>query len=324
VADEITARGFAAPWLMGIVNITPNSFSDAQRYLRPEAALEHCATLARQGAAILDLGAEASSFFRPGVEAVDAAAQLRRLLPVLEGLGGLLGSAGDATRRDAMGKRPVISIDTRDAAVARAALGAGADVINDISAGTHDPAMFAALAELAAPVVLMHVAPGYPTPPTRDDADIVATVGGYLARRAAAAVAAGIAPQRLCIDPGIGFGKTMADNWRLLARASEFAALGYPFVLGISRKRFLDAAAWAEMPRDLPEAESLTAALAAAARWDREIPDVARAELHPRDAATAALTAWAAKQGVTIHRVHNVALAAWALGQRDARKSAGA
>ncbi len=219
---------FPSGSLMGILNITPDSFSDAGRDFSPGEAIDHGHAWAREGAAVLDLGAEASSFFRKGIAPVDAHEQLRRLLPVLEGL-----------RREA--HAPVLSIDTRSATVAEACLErlGGGTIINDISAGTQDPRIFEVAAKHGAGMILMHITPGYPaTAP--DDPDIVATVRDYLEQRVAAAQAAGIPRERLAVDPGVGFGKSMADSWRLALAIGEIAPAGVATVLGASRKRFLE------------------------------------------------------------------------------------
>jgi dihydropteroate synthase len=277
--DHLPSSG---PRLMGIVNVTPNSFSDGGSFLDPAAAAERARELVAQGAVILDLGAEASSFFRPGVEPVEAEEQIRRLLPVL----GLL--------RD-LPKGVVISVDTRSAKVARAVLEAGAGIINDISAGTHDAELFEVVARQGAGVILMHISPGYPATPTMDDADIVGTVWGYLEGRARAAMAAGIAPEWIALDPGIGFGKTMADNWRLALGAGEISER-FAVVVGASRKRFLETVP----PEDV----------AFPLGWDVLVAQLRASSLieHPRDPATAALARLHAPHA--IHRVHNVALAA--------------
>jgi len=232
----------------------------------------------RGGAAILDLGAEASSFFRPGVKAVPAEEQLRRLGPVVEGLAAEV----------------VLSIDTRSAEVAREMLGRGAMIINDISAGTHDAGMLRAVAERKAGVILMHIGATYPENPREDDRDIVGTVRDYLAGRVEAAVAAGIGPEKIAVDPGLGFGKTAGDNWRLGFLANEIqAALGVPVVLGASRKRFLET---------VPPAE-----LMEPTRWRELLAQHSRAGgSHPRDPATAAVTELALRRGLYLHRVHRV------------------
>jgi dihydropteroate synthase len=285
MSAAVPIAALRTPCLMGIVNITPNSFSDGGAFLDPAAAAARARQLAGEGATILDLGAEASSFFRAGVEPVAPGEQLRRLLPVLQQLQDLPPGV-------------LISVDTRSAAVAREAIRAGAAIINDISAGTHDPEMLPAVAETAASVILMHTSANYPTTPAADDPDIVATVRKVMAERVRAAMQAGIPAKRIALDPGIGFGKTMADNWRLAWRAAELGE-GFPIVplvLGISRKRFLETPA----PRDVPVPEVP--------------PDLLRqfagAGRHPRDAATAALTFLVSRRGVAIHRVHEVAVLA--------------
>jgi dihydropteroate synthase len=273
------------PRLMGIVNITPNSFSDAGAFLEPGLAADYARQLAAQGAAIVDLGPEASSFFRPGVAPVPPGEQTRRLLPVLALLRNLP-------------PHVVISIDTRSSIVADAALDTlhGRAIINDISAGTHDPELLPTVARYHAAVILMHISPNYPDTPAADDPHILATVRTYLEARAQAALAAGIAPESIALDPGLGFGKTMPDNWRLALRAGEISSR-FPLVLGASRKRFLDTAPPPDAP--LPSdwntrIESLRTGFDALVR-------------HPRDLATAALTQLT--NPTAIHRVHNVALA---------------
>ena len=285
--------------LMGILNITPNSFSDGNAYLDPAAAIAHGRRLAADGAAWLDLGAEATSFFRPGVAPVPAGEQLRRLLPVVEGL------------RDVAGVR--LSIDTRSAQVARACIAAGAHLINDVSAGEYDPAMLSTVAELGVPIVLMHLSPCFPADPDTSDPDILATVRRALEARAAAALTAGVPRANILLDPGIGFGKTMRDNMILALGFAHLPHLDWPVVLGASRKRFLKQA---DDPffRGFEHLRQHAAALAAGAG-----PDA-----HERDALTAALVAYHAglppRAGGLIHRVHNVALCAQALrGAADSR-----
>ena len=172
---------------------------------------------------------------------------------------------------------------------------AGAAIINDISAGSHDAEMLGVVAETGAAVILMHITPGYPATPAADDPDIVATVRAYLECRAQAAVAAGIPPERIAVDPGLGFGKTMADNWRLALRAGELSSR-FGLVIGASRKRFLDTVP----PPDVvlpPTWHGLIARLESDPR-----------AAHPRDPASAALAILTGDRA--IHRVHNVALAA--------------
>jgi dihydropteroate synthase len=208
--------------LMGVVNVTPDSFSDGGLYLDPEAAIAHGKELARDGAAILDVGGEST---RPGAEPVGAEEELRRVAPVIEALA----AAGN-----------VVSIDTSKRVVAEAALGAGAAIVNDVTALRGDPGMAALCAERGATVVLMHMRG---EPPTMQDEpvydDVVVEVREFLEGHLEAALAAGIAEERVWLDPGIGFGKTAAHNFELLARLPELAALGRPLVVGTSRKSFI-------------------------------------------------------------------------------------
>ncbi len=207
---------------MGVVNVTPDSFSDGGLYLDPAAAIKHGRELAEAGAVILDIGGEST---RPGAEEVPADEELRRVVPVIEGLAAL----------DAQ-----ISVDTSKAAVAAAALDTGAEIVNDVTALGGDAEMAGLCAERGATVILMHMA-GSPRTMQRDPSyeDVVAEVGAFLADRMAAALAAGIAEERIWLDPGIGFGKTAAHNLELLRRLSELAALGRPLVVGTSRKSFI-------------------------------------------------------------------------------------
>ena len=207
---------------MGVVNVTPDSFSDGGLYLDPGAAVAHGEQLARDGAAIVDVGGEST---RPGAEPVTAAEELGRVLPVVEGLA----AAGVA-----------ISIDTSKRAVADAALAAGAAIVNDVTAFRGDPEMAALCAERGPTVVLMHMA-GEPRTMQDDPRyeDVVDEVRAFLAARLQAAVDAGVAEDRVWLDPGIGFGKTAAHNHELLRRLPELRELGRPLVVGTSRKRFI-------------------------------------------------------------------------------------
>ena len=202
--------------------MTPDSFSDGGLYLDPARAVAHGVELAAAGAAILDVGGEST---RPGAEAVGVDEELRRVLPVIEGLAGR-GSA--------------ISVDTSKRAVAAAALAAGAEIVNDVTALRGDPEMAALCADREATVVLMHMAGN---PRTMQEApayaDVVDEVRAFLAERLEAAVAAGIAEQRVWLDPGIGFGKTAEHNLELLGRLGELRELGRPLVVGTSRKSFI-------------------------------------------------------------------------------------
>jgi dihydropteroate synthase len=211
-----------APKLMGVVNVTPDSFSDGGLYFDAAKAIAHGGELARAGAAILDVGGEST---RPGAEEVGVEEELRRVVPVAEELAGL-----DVE----------VSIDTSKAAVAAAALDAGATIVNDVTALRGDTEMAALCADRGATVVLMHML-GSPRTMQRDPVydDVVAEVKALLAGRIEAALAAGVAEERIWLDPGIGFGKTAAHNMELLRRLSELAALGYPLVIGTSRKSFI-------------------------------------------------------------------------------------
>jgi dihydropteroate synthase len=208
--------------LMGVVNVTPDSFSDGGLYLDPEAAIAHGVELVRDGAGILDVGGEST---RPGAEEVGVEEELRRVVPVVEGLSGV-----DAA----------ISVDTSKARVAEAALDGGGSIVNDVTALRGDPEMAAVCAERGATVVLMHML-GSPRTMQRDPSygDVVDEVKAFLAARLEAALAAGIAEERIWLDPGIGFGKTAEHNLELLRRLSELADLGRPLVVGTSRKSFI-------------------------------------------------------------------------------------
>ncbi|HEX6782202.1 MAG TPA: dihydropteroate synthase [Solirubrobacterales bacterium] len=207
--------------LMGVVNVTPDSFSDGGLYLDPEAAIAHGRELAAAGADILDVGGEST---RPGAAPVDAEEELRRVVPVVEGLRGAA----------------EISVDTSKASVAAAALDAGATIVNDVTALRGDGDMAALCAERGATVVLMHML-GEPRTMQDDPryGDVVAEVKAFLVARLEAAVAAGIAAEDVWLDPGIGFGKTPAHNMELLRRLGELRELGRPLVVGTSRKSFI-------------------------------------------------------------------------------------
>lgn len=215
-------RSPRAPLVMGVLNVTPDSFSDGGRFLTVEQAVEHGVKMAEAGASIIDVGGEST---RPGAEAVSEAEQTARVVPVIEGLRAL---------------GVTISIDTTRAVVARAAIDAGASVINDVSAGRDDPDMFHLASQRGAAVVLMHM---QGTPRTMQVApryqDVVAEVRSFLLERAECAIRAGVAPHRVLLDVGIGFGKSLEHNLQLLRAYGAFAGLGHPTVLGVSRKRFV-------------------------------------------------------------------------------------
>lgn len=211
------------PQVMGILNVTPDSFSDGGRFLAPEAALAQARAMA-EAADVLDIGGEST---RPGAAEVAVAEEVERTAPVIAALrAGGLGCP--------------ISIDTRKAAVAQAALGAGAGIVNDVAAMGFDPEMASVVAGSGAPIILMH---SIKTPATMQDdpqyEDVLLDVYDFLKARIEAAEAAGIARDRIMVDPGIGFGKTADHNLALVRRLSLFHALGVPVLLGVSRKRFI-------------------------------------------------------------------------------------
>jgi dihydropteroate synthase len=210
--------------LMGIVNVTPDSFSDGGLYLSRDAAVEHGLELEREGAAILDIGGEST---RPGAQPVPTAEELRRVIPVIEGL-------------RAAGSRAQISVDTAKAQVARAALAAGATLVNDVTALRSDAEMAEVVAAAEADCCLMHML-GEPRTMQDDPryGDVVDEIRAFLERRLEFAVAHGIAERRIVLDPGIGFGKTTEHNLTLLRRVGELLSLGRPVVIGTSRKSFL-------------------------------------------------------------------------------------
>ena len=213
------------PLVMGVLNVTPDSFSDGDRWMEPTAAVAHAPSMVEAGADLIDIGGEST---RPGSQRVEAAEQIRRVSPVVETL----------TRE--IGQRCVLSIDTTRAAVARAALDAGAHMINDISAAADDPAMLPLAADRRVPIVLMHMQ-GQPATMQANPTykDVVQEVKAFLLRRVELAIEAGVARQRILLDPGIGFGKTAAHNFELLRNLKALADLGYPLVLGTSRKGFI-------------------------------------------------------------------------------------
>jgi dihydropteroate synthase len=212
----------ARPWVLGVLNVTPDSFSDGGRWADTDAAVARGLELAADGADIVDVGGEST---RPGAHRVDAATERDRVVPVISAL-------------VAHGIR--CSVDTTRAAVARAALAAGAEVVNDVSGGLADPAMGALVAETGAPWILMH----WRGPSDVMDSlaryhDVVAEVRAELLARVDAAVATGIDARSLIIDPGLGFAKNAEHNWAVLAHLEAFVATGLPVLIGASRKKFL-------------------------------------------------------------------------------------
>jgi dihydropteroate synthase len=239
--------------LMGVVNVTPDSFSDGGLFLDPGAAVAHGLQLVEEGADILDVGGEST---RPGAEPVEAAEELRRVLPVVEGLVEAMSTHQPHAVRPAisldiaMAHSPTISIDTAKASVARAALEAGATLVNDVTALRGDPEMAGVVAQSGAECCLMHMlgeprtmqwaggrAGGRAGGPQYKD--VVDDVRAFLEQRLAFAVGEGIAEARVLLDPGIGFGKTLEHNLQLLRRLRELATLGRPLVVGTSRKSFI-------------------------------------------------------------------------------------
>jgi dihydropteroate synthase len=219
---------------MGIVNVTPDSFSDGGRYLDPQAAIEHGLLLAAQGADIIDVGGEST---RPGAAGVEVGEELRRVVPVIEGLA----SAGVSA---------AVSIDTSKLEVARAALDAGATFVNDVTAFRAQPELAELVAARGADCCLMHMR-GEPRTMQEDPRyeEVVGEVATFLRERVEFALAAGVERERIVVDPGFGFGKTVAHNLELLDRLDEIAALGFPVAIGTSRKSFLGALSTA-LPHD--------------------------------------------------------------------------
>jgi dihydropteroate synthase len=256
---------------MGVVNVTPDSFSDGGRFFDPMAAMAHGLRLLDEGADLLDLGGEST---RPGAEPVSVLEEIARVVPVIAGL-----------RRETQAP---ISIDTLKPEVARAAVAAGATIWNDVSA-LSAPGAIDAAAALGCGVVLMHMQ-GEPrtmqAAPHYDD--VLAEVAAYLATRAEAAIAGGVARDRIWIDPGIGFGKTLDHNLTLLRGLGQLAALGFPLMLGVSRKSFLKAIDASAVSADERIGGSLAAAL------------------------------WGADHGAAVLRVHDVRETAQALATRAA------
>lgn len=271
-------HGSGPPLVMGILNLTPDSFSDGGRIGDVDDALEQVRAQIRAGADLVDIGGEST---RPGAYRVPAEEQKRRVLEVIRRI-----------RSEVSGEVPV-SIDTTLWAVAEAALEAGADLVNDVSAGRDDPAMLAGVAAAGVPVVLMHM---QGSPETMNEApryvDVVTEVADFLAERAQAARDAGVATDSIVLDPGIAFGKTPAHNLRLLRHLDRITGLGYPVLLGVSRKQYMG-----DLFPELP-------------------PD----ELVPATVAATALGVWA---GVRLLRVHDVAAnrqaadTVWAVRESD-------
>lgn len=261
------------PLLMGILNVTPDSFSDGGQYFAPAHAVARAVEMHRDGADIIDVGGEST---RPGSEPVSADEQIDRIIPVIRAL------------RQRLPAACAISVDTTWSKVAAAGLEAGADIINDVSAGRDDPDMFGLAARADTPIVLMHM---QGTPKTMQDdpsyTSVVDEVLSFLMERIEAACAAGVPREHIVLDPGIGFGKRKQDNLLLLANLSRLVDLGFPVLLGSSRKRFMGAICRTENPRDLVAATAVTTAFGVMAgvrlfrihdvRENRQAADVALA-----------------------------------------------
>jgi dihydropteroate synthase len=287
--------------LMGIVNVTPDSFSDGGLFFDPGAAIAHGLELAAQGADILDIGGEST---RPGAEPVSGEEELRRVLPVVEEI-----AAGTAVAFGARRELPTqvqISIDTSKAAVATAALKAGASLVNDVSAFRADPAMAGLLADSGAECCLMHML-GEPRTMQREPryGDVVDEVKAFLEERLRFAVGEGVREELIMLDPGIGFGKTIAHNLTLLRRLGELTSLGRPLVVGTSRKSFLGRIVLAEAAGEIglaavigPEARSAPGGKASA---------VGTTSVADRLAGTIATNVLALERGASVFRVHDVA-----------------
>jgi dihydropteroate synthase len=235
------------PLIMGILNTTPDSFSDGGRYNELNAALRHVQRMLEEGVDIIDVGGEST---RPGSDSVDAGLQIQRVVPLIE------------TIKSDFGQDVRISIDTTSATVAKAAISAGAAIINDVSGGADDPAILTVAANYQAGLILMH---RQGTPKTMQDNpyydDVVAEVKIGLQICINKALQAGVKPGALAIDPGIGFGKRKQDNLDLLAHLSTLTNLGYPVLLGTSRKRFMGTVCAVDEPTGLITATAVTTAL---------------------------------------------------------------
>ncbi len=262
------------PVIMGILNVTPDSFSDGGRYAETQAAVAHGLEMARQGARLIDVGGEST---RPGSQRVSAEEQIRRVVEVIGQLRGDLDAA-------AYGAEVVISIDTTRSPVAEAALEAGAAILNDVSAGGDDPAMLSLAASSGAPICLMHMQ-GAPATMQKQPSydDVVSEVKRFLLDRAELAIKAGVPRERIILDPGIGFGKTYEHNLALLNHLDVLVDAGYPVLLGASRKKF--------MRMICESGETDEAGVLEPQQWV---------------GATCATTVLGVMQGVDIFRVHDV------------------
>lgn len=261
--------------VFGVVNVTPDSFSDGGEYFDPDHAVEHGLSLVAAGAEVLDVGGEATSFHRPQIKPIAVQEQVQRVVPVIARLRGRTSCP--------------ISIDTRSAIVARAAIEAGAEIINDVSAGLDDPDMLPLAAQAGTELILMHrrMEPPGSTPHYEN---IVAEVGAFLQERVRAAREAGIPQDRLWIDPGLGFGKTVEHNVALLRAVSEFRRFGVRVLIGASRKRFI-----AQLGGEAEPRHRLGGSVAAALWAVKQGADGVR--VHDVSATVAALRVWQALAG---------------------------
>ena len=248
--------------VMGVLNVTPDSFSDGGRFDNTEIAISHALQMIEDGADIIDIGGEST---RPGSERISVQVELDRVLPVIAGL---------------VDSGVAISIDTMRAEVARAAIEAGACMINDVSGGKSDPEMLSYVSTLTVPYILMHWrGPSNIMNTLTEYSDVVADVTAEISKQVDVAVAAGIARKRIAVDPGIGFAKTVDQNWPILKHLDVLEGLGLPILMGASRKRFLgELLAKDGVVRDSDERESATTAIstlmAARGLWAVRVHDV--------------------------------------------------
>ena len=255
---------FHQPLVMGVLNVTPDSFSDGGDFIRLEAALDHARVLQIAGADSIDIGGEST---RPGAKRVTLAEEQARVLPVIEAIVAELGAK--------------VSIDTMNAETARLAVAAGASIINDVSGGLADPDMFKVAADTGATIIISHwrgFSDQMDTLATYDD--VAAEVAAELKLRVDAALATGIKQSQIVIDPGLGFAKDMQQNWKLVARLDKLEELGYPILVGASRKRFIAGVIEPDEPAEVSNER--------------------------RDLATAVLTALLLQRKIWGVRVHNV------------------
>lgn len=270
----VSETGQARPRIMGVVNVTPDSFSDGGQFLDPQQAVDHGCELLAQGAHILDIGGEST---RPGAAPVAPDNEQARVVPVIEGLKPFADEAG-----------ALISIDTRHPATMAAAVEAGADIINDVTALTGDPASLTTAASLNRPVMLMHMQ-GEPQSMQHNPSytDVVSEVYDYLAARIQACLDAGIGRDHIVVDPGIGFGKTLEHNLSLLKHLARFRGLDVPILLGVSRKSFI-----AKLDHDVPADNRLGGSIAAALAGVQAGADILR--VHDVAVTRQAVTIWQA------------------------------